>query len=539
MTSPVSRGTLEAIAVADGGVEAQVAQRAEKIADVLAPWAKRAPDHPAVVEKSGAWTYGQLAQAVAAARIWLADQGIRAGDRLMIVNENCRALVALWLAATELDAWPAVISARLSDREIDQIRDHSGARRIVYTSAISSAARDHAARHGAALHDVPLLGPVSLGPLNESATPEPIEDEPGERVAALIYTSGTTGDPKGVMLTHRNLLFIAKVSGSIRSLKPEDRLYGVLPIAHIVGLSVVVLGTLLHGATLYLEPRFNPAAAVAALLRDRLTIVLGVPAMFALIAEYAAGKGLEVVAAPALRIISTSGAPLDPAVKAATERLFGLPLHNGYGVSECSPNIAQTRVEHPRADCSVGPAIPGVEVRLVRLDGADAAEGEVGELWVRGPNVMKGYYRAPEATAAVIDQAGWFNTRDLARCEAGNFYIVGRTKELIIRFGFNVYPAEIEAVLNAHPAVTQSAVIGRASKGEEEVVAFLQTAPGAAVTVGEIADFAAAQLAPYKRPSRIFLLPELPASPTGKILKSRLAPLAEALIADGADEGSR
>lgn len=524
----------EATPVAEGHFNAGPGQRPERIGDVLEPWASRSPDHPAIVEKSGAWTYGQLADAVAATRGWLADQGIRAGDRVMIVNENCRALIALWLAATELDAWPAVVSARLSDREIDQIRDHSGARRVVYTSAASSAAKAHAARHGAAEHDHLWLGQISLGPLNEAAAPEPVEDNTAERVAALIYTSGTTGQPKGVMLTHRNLLFIARISGTICSLGPDDRLYGILPIAHIVGLSVVVLGTLLHGATLYLELRFNPAAAVAALARDRLTIVLGVPAMFALIAEYATLKGIDVVPAPALRIISTSGAPLDPAVKAAAERLLGLPLHHGYGVTECSPNIAQTRVEEPRADCSVGPAIPGVEVRLVGFDGRDVGEGEVGELWARGPNLMKGYYRAPEATAAVIDQSGWFNTGDLARREQGNFYIVGRTKELIIRFGFNIYPSEIEAVLNAHPAVTQSAVIGRPSKGEEEVIAFVQPVPGVPVAIDEIADFAAARLAPYKRPARIFLLPTLPASATGKILKSQLGPLAEALIADAA-----
>lgn len=504
----------------------------ERIGQVVGPWAEQSPDQLAVVDNSGIWTYRQLAAAIAATRDWLAVQGIRAGDRLMIVNENCRALVAVWLAATELDAWPVVVSARLSDREIDEIRDHCEPRCIVYTSATSLSARAHAARHSAAAHDPMWLGPISLGPLNEATTPEPIEAEGANRVATLIYTSGTTGRPKGVMLTHRNLLFIARISGIIRSLGPEDRLYGILPIAHIVGMSVVVLGTLLHGATLHIESRFNPVAALTALARDRLTIVLGTPAMFALITEYAKMKGLASLAAPALRIISTSGAPLDPAVKAATEHLFGLPLHNGYGISECSPTIAQTRVEQPRADCSVGPVLPGVQVRVVGLDGRDAGKGEVGELWVRGPNVMKGYYRAPEETAAVIDKEGWFNTGDLARFEQANLFIVGRTKELIIRFGFNIYPPEIEAVLNAHPAVTQSAVIGRLANGEEEVVAFVQPAAGSAITAAELADYSAQRLASYKRPSRIFLLPALPASSTGKILKSQLLPLASAMIAD-------
>jgi long-chain acyl-CoA synthetase len=518
--------------IVEDGLPEILAHLPERIGQVVGPWAERWPDQLALVEHSGAWTYGQLAAAIAATRGWLVDQGIRAGDRVMIVNENCRALIAIWLATTELDAWPVVVSARLSDREIDEIHDHCGARRIVYTSAASSSAKAHAARHGATVHDPIWLGPISLGPLNEATSPEPIEAEGANRVAALLYTSGTTGRPKGVMLTHRNLLFIARISGIIRSLGPEDRLYGILPITHIVGLSVLVLGTLLRGATLYLESRFNPVTMLTALVRNRQTVVLGTPAMFALIAEYAKLKGRASLAAPALRIISTSGAPLDPAVKAAAERLFGLPLHNAYGVSECSPTIAQTRVGQPRADCSVGPVIPGVEVRLVGLGGRDAGEGEVGELWVRGPNVMKGYYHAPEETAAVIDKEGWFNTRDLARFEQANLFIVGRTKELIIRFGFNVYPPEIEAVLNAHPAVTQSAVIGRPANGEEEVVAFVQPVPGAVITAGELADYADQRLAPYKRPSRIFLLPALPASSTGKILKSQLAPLAAAMIAD-------
>jgi long-chain acyl-CoA synthetase len=517
---------------AEDRLRESLAQLPERIAQVVGPWAERTPDQFALVESGGAWTYGQLAAAIAATRGWLSDQGIRAGDRVMIVNENCRALIAVWLATTELDAWPVIVSARLSDREIDEIRDHCGARRIVYTSATSASAKAHAARHGAAAHDQTWLGPISLGPQNEAAEPEPIEAASADRVAALIYTSGTTGRPKGVMLTHRNLLFIARVSGLIRSLGPEDRLYCVLPIAHIVGLSVLVLGALLHGAALHIESRFNPVAAIAALERDRLTVMLGTPAMYSLIAEYAKLKGLEALAAPALRIISTSGAPLDPAVKAATERLFGLPLHNGYGISECSPTVAQTRVEQPRADCSVGPLLPGVEARVVGLDGRDVAEGEVGELWVRGPNVMKGYYRAPEETTAVIDKEGWFNTRDLVRFEQANLFIVGRTKELIIRYGFNIYPAEIEAVLNAHPAVTQSAVIGRPVNGEEEVVAFVQPVQGATVTVDELSDYAAQRLAPYKRPTRVFLLGALPATPTGKILKSQLPPLAEAMIAE-------
>jgi long-chain acyl-CoA synthetase len=501
----------------------------ENISDVIKPWVESSPDQRALVETGGTWTYQQLDAAVARASAWLFESGVRPGDRVMIVCENCRAFIAAFLAVIKIDAWPALVNARLSAREIDSIRDHCGARRVIYTTSVSPHAAQHAKRHGAVIGDVAGLGSIGFGPLNEAVEPEPIEKSRADRVAALIYTSGTTGLPKGVVLTHKNLLFIAVVAAKIRSLTPDDRLYGILPMSHAVGLSVVLLGTLFSGATLYLSPRFDPPAALTAMEKDRLTIVLGVPSMFALLAEYAKMKGLERLKFPALRIISSSGAPLQPAVKSAVENLFGMVLHNGYGVTECSPTIAQARVDEPRGDTSVGRVLPGVEIRLVGPDGRDVGDGEVGELWVRGPNIAKGYYRAPEETAAAINREGWFNTRDLARLEDGNLFIVGRTKELIVRFGMNVYPAEVEAALNTHPAVIRSAVIGRnvqGVEGGEEVLAFVQPSPGSPLTVAEVADHAAQNLAPYKRPSQIFLVQEMPLTPTGKVMKEELAKMA-------------
>jgi long-chain acyl-CoA synthetase len=494
-----------------------------RIHDVVEPWAERSPDQPALVEAAGTWSYRQLALAVDEARAWLLDAGVRPGDRVMIVCENCRALVAILLASTSIDAWPVLVNARLSAREIDEIRDHCGARRMIYTTSVSPHATEHAKRHGAAIREVAGWSPVGIGPLNEHAKPEAIDPNRANRVAALIYTSGTTGVPKGVMLTHRNLLFVASVSARIRTLTPNDRLWGVLPMSHIVGFSVVLLGTLLSGATLYLSPRFDPMTARAMLETDRLTVVLGVPSMFAQLLQYAKLRGIESLKLPALRIISCSGAPLDPAIKSGVENLFGMVLQHSYGVTECSPNIAQTRVESPRTDTSVGQVIPGVQVKLVGFDLKPVTEGEVGELWVRGPNVMKGYYRAPEETAAAIDEEGWFNTRDLARSEYGNLFIVGRTKDLIIRFGFNVYPAEVEAVLNGHPAVAQSAVIGRSVEGNEEVVAFVQLFPDSLLKANELAEYVSQQLAPYKRPSQILFIPTMPVTPAGKIMKGELA----------------
>jgi len=501
----------------------------DRICDVIKPWSERSPERPALAEASGTWTYRQLSAAVSDTQQWLLELGIRPGDRVMIVCENCRALVAILLALAAIDAWPVLVNSRLSAREIDEIRAHSGARRVIYTTSVSPQGREHAKRHGAATQEAAGLGPIAIGPLNEAVKPEPVDADPAQRVAALIYTSGTTGLPKGVMLTHRNLLFVTAVSAQIRSLTPDDRLYGVLPITHAVGLSVVLLGSLLSGATLYLASRFDPVAALATLEKERLTIMLGAPSMFSLIADYAHLKGLQSLKFPNLRIISSSGAPLQLAVKSRVESLFGTTLYNGYGITECSPNISQAVVGERRTDTSVGKILPGVEVQLVGPDGKPVPEGEAGELWVRGPNIMKGYYRAPEETAAAINPEGWFNTRDLVRLENGYLFIVGRTKELIIRFGENVYPAEVEAVLNAHPAVARSAVIGRAvegTQGGEEVIAYVQLAPSARASESDLAKHAAQHLAPYKRPSHILLVQSMPLTPTGKIVKAELTNLA-------------
>lgn len=501
-----------------------------RITDVVQLWNKRSPDHLAVVDGGGSWNYSQLAAAIAQTQAWLAKFGIRPGDRVMVLGENCRAFVALVFAIAGLDAWPVLVNARLSGTEIDQIRQHCGARCVLYTPVVSPHPMQHARRHGARIEELEYMGKIGIGPLDEGVAREPMEPYVASRVAAVIYTSGTAGHCKGVMLTHKNLLFVAAVSAKIRSLGPEDRMCGVLPMSHVVGFSVVLLGTLLSGATLYLLPHFDPVAVLAALERHRLTIMLGVPSMFALLVEYAKFKNVKSLQLPNLRIISSSGAPLTSALKSEVESLFGLVLHNGYGLTECSPTIAQTRIEKPCSNNSVGQVFPGMELKLVGVDGEPVRDGEVGEIWVRGPNVMKGYYRAPQETSAAIDKDSWFKTRDLARWKDGNLFIVGRMKELIVRFGLNVYPAEVEAVLNNHPAVARSAVIGRSVDGVagyEEVVAFVQLLSGSPITEVELAKHAAKHLAPHKRPSEIFLIHTMPVTQSGKIVKGELARIAD------------
>ncbi|TWT08635.1 class I adenylate-forming enzyme family protein [Reyranella sp. CPCC 100927] len=495
----------------------------DRISHVIRTPARQQSDHPALIGGDIVWTYGELPTIVADTMASLEGYGVRPGDRVMIVGENSLALAALVLASSELGAWAVVGNPRLSDREIDQIRDHSGARRVLYVVEISEPARQHALRHEATLQVVGRLGVLGIGPLNDAAVPEPVEADAARQVAALLYTSGTTGNPKGVMLTHANILFNARVSGVLRQPKPADKIYGVLPMSHIVGFSIILIASLMSGCTVHLVPRYDPAALADAIARGDVTMLFGVPATYQRLLEYKKVAGLETLPRGALQRLFVAGAPLDLALKRRIETEFGVPLLNAFGITECAPGISGVRYEALRQDESVGTVLPGLETRLVGHDGKPVAAGDVGELHVRGPNVMRGYYRAPEATAAAIDADGWFNTGDLARFDGDALFIAGRSKELIIRSGFNVYPAEVEAVLNAHPGVVQSAVVGRAVAGNEEVVAFVQLLPGSCVTSGELMDYASGQLTAYKRPTEIIVLEALPAGSTGKILKHKLA----------------
>jgi long-chain acyl-CoA synthetase len=497
-----------------------------RIHDVVTSWAEKAPGQIVLVESTGASTYGELATAISGTQSWLRDLGVRPGDRVMIVGENSRAFVTMLLATAALDAWPVLVNARLSAREVDQIREHSRARRVFYAVGASPQAADHAKQASALVEERSGLGSLAVGPLREDSEPEPLDSNISNRVAALIYTSGTTGLPKGVMLTHRNLLFMAEGSAQVRSVNPADRVFGVLPMSHAVGLATVLLGSLVAGASVYLMPRFDPMTARVVLEKERITLLYGTPAIFNQVLQYAKLRKASSLSFPDLRVITSSGAPLDPVTKAGVEGLFGMPLHNGYGVTECSPTIAMTRPESPRKDTSIGRVFPGVEVKFIGVDGQEVAPGEIGELHVRGPNIMKGYYRAPEETAAAIDSEGWFNTRDLARLVDGNLLIVGRTKDLIVHQGFNVYPAEVEAILNSHPAVAQSAVVGRMIGGDEEVIAFVQLVPDATLSTTDLAEFAAQHLAKYKRPSEILFVPSMPLTPTGKVVKGELLKIA-------------
>jgi acyl-CoA synthetase (AMP-forming)/AMP-acid ligase II len=488
-----------------------------RLADCIAPWSAQTPGHPAVTDEGASWTYRELAARVEDARRYLGGLGIGPGDRVMLVGENGVALAALILAAGTLDAWAVLENARRAPLEVDAIVRLAQPRRVVFVTANSPDAQAHAQRHGATAQYTP-FGTVAAGAADAASVPEPVEPGP-DQVATLIYTTGSTGNPKGVMLTHRNLLHIAGLMRALRRLTPQDRVYGVLPISHVMGLSSGLLGTLAAGAHIRLVPRFAPQACLEALAEQHITILQGAPAMFARLVK-AAPAGTRP--GGALRFIAVGGAPLDPTLKTQVQACFGLTLHNGYGLTEASGSC-WTRMDEEILDCSVGPPTPGMEVSIRDGEGRPLAPGVMGQLWLRGPNVMKGYYREPGLTARALAADGWFNSEDLAiQGPDGRITITGRAKDLIIRSGFNVSPLEVEMALNSHAQVQQSAVLGYPVQGNEEIIAVVEPAPGGPPGEQALQAYLAERLSSYKRPTRIVFMEALPVASNGKILKQQL-----------------
>ncbi|MDF3834934.1 AMP-binding protein [Cupriavidus basilensis] len=506
-----------------------------RIHQVIEPWVCRQPEALALQDKRGRVSYGELAVAIEDGAQRLRQLGVRPGDRVLMVAENCVALGVLVLAASAMDAWAVVVNARLSPREIDNFIEHSGARRVFYTSEISADALMHAGRNRSVEQCWPALGKLAVGPLNEGAHAEPASEDPKAQVAAMIYTSGTSGHPKGVMLTHANLLHVAELVWALRRLGPQNKAYGVLPMAHVVGLSSQLVGSLACGCALVLEDRYSAPALAKAMREEGITVLMGVPAMYAKLLDWMRSAGGSI-GPHVLRLAGVAGSPLTQQLKQDVEAALGLTLHNNYGLTEMSPTVSQTLLHAPRTDCSVGMPVPGVEIRIVDSEGQPVEPGAVGELRVRGPNVMKGYYCNEALTREAVDAEGWFNTCDLARQEPdGALFIMGRTKELIIRSGFNVYPVEVEQVLNSHPDIVQSAVVGRQADGNEEVIAFVEAAANATISQDALERFLRERLSPYKLPAEIHFLTQLPVAPTGKVLKNALKEKAAVLGAGRRD----
>jgi len=493
----------------------------ERIHQLLQQRAASQPDAVFLYEEGGATLgYGQMWHRVEQARDWLAAQGVRPGDRVAVVGENCAEMVQALFACSLLGAWPVGLNARLSPREVAVILAHAEPALTLYTSRISPAAAAHAQAAGARPADA---GPWDAGNHYAAATqpPAPETGDLAGQVATLIYTSGTTGAPKGVMVPHRGLLHFARISAASRRLVPADIGYAALPLSHIFGIATVLMATVHAGASLVLRSRYDPQDVLRALQSPGLSILQGVPTMFT---RLLAAMPAQAPPAPRLRYVYTGGAALDPTLKREVERAFGQPLHHGYGITEYAGSLFITDIDAPRGDCATGHAVEGVELRLGSPDAGPPRPGERGDILVRGPGVMLGYYRNPEQTAQALLPGGWLNTGDIGYVdEQGALYIAGRSKDLIIRSGFNVYPAEVEAVINAFPGVRLSAVVGRLEADRnEEVVAFIEAQPGAAVDIDALMTHLRGQLAPYKRPARIVPIDALPTTVSGKILKQPL-----------------
>lgn len=498
----------------------------ERISTPLRHWQRESPNAIAVSDHLGNHcSFTELATRVDSCKDLLREQGVVAGDRVLLINENCVAVLVWILALSEIDAVSVVVNARLAEPEMARIRQHCEPR-LTACFLDSSAARVHWAslrEESGSLEVDQFAAPIGLlqGAPSESLGEQnrPIAD----RVCVMIYTTGTTGDPKGVMLSHRNMLYVAAVTSVLRGMTKADRIYCVLPISHIFGLSAVFLATLFLGAELVLADRFDAQVCLRTLKERGITGMMGVPTMFARILEYARANDLNKDDMPRLRFLYSGGSPLDPTIKRDTEQLMGLTLLNAYGMTESGPTICQVRWDEKLDNCSVGRALPGLTLRIVGSDGRPVPQGEVGELHVRGPNIMRGYYKNPEATAAVIDAEGFLNTGDMVRLdEMGNVHIAGRSKELIIHSGFNVYPPEVEAAIAKHPDVVLCAVIGEVMDGNEMVIAYVQRKAKSNLTESVLQAFLKPSLSPYKRPATIIFLPQLPTAPSGKVLKHQL-----------------
>ena len=499
----------------------------DRLIDLVDNGVRRDSSLPAVTENDDRTvTYGELAAAVESAQDALRGLGVQPGDRVVVVNENSIAVVALLFAISGLDAWPIPVNARLSAREVDAICAHALPRAVLFTTGVSPEAAEHSGRYDGQPVEIAGASAVTAAPYPDAGAPEPVTGDRAKDVAVLIYTSGTTGMPKGVMLSHQAALFVGSSPGSQSPTRPGDIAYCALPISHIYGLTSTTLRTLYGGAHLWMTSRFSAAHAARALAEGGVTLMQGVPQMYARLMEYAETSG-TALSAPALRYATIGGAYVEPVLKAAAEEALGCRLAVGYGMTEFASTVTRSVEEHVGRDNTCGPPLPGIETRTIDGRGNDLPRGEVGELCLRGPNCMLGYYKNPEATAAVLSPDGWYRTGDVGRIdEKGYIHFVEREREVIIRSGFNVYPVEVEQVLTSHPDVMLAAVVGRPVAGNEEIVAFVQPVAGRTIDPEGLSVWAAARLGGYKQPQDIVIMEQLPAAPTGKILKKNLRDIA-------------
>jgi long-chain acyl-CoA synthetase len=458
---------------------------------------------------------------VASARVagLLRERGIAPGERVAVMLPNTPEFAVVYYGALRAGAVVVPMNVLLKRREVAFYLSDSGARMLFAWHGFAEEAEAGARGTGASCL---FVVPGEFARLISAALPaEEVADRAADDTAVILYTSGTTGTPKGAELTHSNLSSNVATVVRLHSFSQDDVFLGALPLFHSFGQTCSMNAAIAAGATLSLIPRFDAGRALDIIERDRATVFQGVPTMYSALLHH---PGRATADVSTLRVCVSGGASLPAEVLRGFEEAFGCTLLEGYGLSETSPVASSNRMERERRPGSVGMPIEGVSMRIVDADGTEAPAGARGEIVIRGPNVMKGYWGRPDATAEAI-RDGWFHTGDVGvRDDDGYFYVVDRLKEMIIRGGYNVYPREVEEVLYEHPAVREVAVLGvpHPELGEE-VAAAVALRDGAAVDEESLREFVKARVAAYKYPRRISFFDELPKGPSGKIVKREIS----------------
>jgi long-chain acyl-CoA synthetase len=485
------------------------------LAQLLTNTAARSPERPALKLDDAEVSYAELDQAAARVAGLLHAKGVRPGDRVGVMLPNAPHFAVVYYGILRAGGVVVPMNVLLKEREVGFYLSDSDARLVFAWHQFADAAH---AGSDEAHADCLLVEPGEFEALlGRSERVEGVVERSGGDTAVILYTSGTTGTPKGAELTHDNLRRNVEIAAGLFGVDRDTVTLGALPLFHSFGQTCGLNTTIRAGGCLTLIPRFEAGRALEIIQRDRVAVFEGVPTMYAALLSHPQRADFDT---STLRVCVSGGAALPVEVMRNFERSFGCSILEGYGLSETSPVASFNHPERERKPGSIGTPVAGVDMKLVGEDGGEVPPGEVGEVAIRGHNVMKGYWRRPEATADAI-RDGWFHTGDLARVDDdGYFFIVDRKKDMVIRGGYNVYPREVEEILYEHPAVREAAVIGvpHPELGEE-VAAAVALVAGAEVEEREIVQFVKAQLAAYKYPRLVWFVDELPKGPTGKILR--------------------
>jgi long-chain acyl-CoA synthetase len=516
------------------------------LSSILEDSTAKHPDHTAIVFGDTRLSYAQLNGAANQVANLLVSRGIQPGDRVALSCPNLPYFSIIYFGILKAGATVVPLNILLKGREVAYHLNDSGAKAYFAFEGTADLPIGDAAWEGFQATDscteyfmikldstgpAPLEPPEHYAPLvaEQPATFDTVQTD-SDDVAVILYTSGTTGQPKGAELMHRNLIDNVKVHTELFAADPQqpDTYLCVLPLFHSFGQSVIQNGAIYYGGTIVMLPRFEAEAALGLMLREKVSYFAGVPTMYwGLLTALDANDSFDVAAlAKNLRVAVSGGAALPVDIHRQVRDRFGVTILEGYGLSETSPVASFSRFgTEPRVG-SIGIPIPGVEMKLINDDWSDVKGDDpdaIGEIAIKGHNIMKGYHGRPEATAEAI-RDGWFRSGDLGRKdEDGWYYIVDRSKDMIIRGGFNVYPRELEEILMEHPAVSLVAVIGvpHDSHGEE-IKAVIVKKPGDATTEDEILAWGKDQFASYKYPRIVEFRDELPMTATGKILKREI-----------------